>query len=385
MSCWHWRAPDSPSQSRKGALQLLLDHPPGYRSRNDDDRALCPDPLLGFRSSPNFTGRLTRPDFDVAVVTDAVGHRIGPAPEQDKGGLRILAAGNSITFGWGVDAEQAWPAVLQVELGSRSSRGVVVTNAGVSGYNLDQVAQLIIQEAGREPLDGVVLGLYAGGVDRLNDPYVMVNGCMVQASAAARSRPFADGLLTSPMRQPAARTLDLWLAEHFYLAALTGRALFGAWSGIVSLGARRSGGAAQGGVSTTESDDTLAAIAARVSTLGAELRSGGIGFAVVLIVTQEPGGRFATRQRDLVERLQSTLTADGILTLNSLPELERWLVDNETYRFEHDGHWNAAAHAVVGRMLANNLSNAAADGSWLDVDVRLAAPIADHLPPPGDR
>ena len=73
---------------------------------------------------------------------------------------------------------------------------------------------------------------------------------------------------------------------------------------------------------------------------------------MVLIVTQGPGGRFPPRQRDFVERLERALLSDGIVTLNSLRELERRSVDNGSYRFEHDGHWNRAAHAVVGRALA---------------------------------
>jgi len=59
--------------------------------------------------------------------------RLAPADRPE--GTLIVALGSSSTFGEGVLAEQAWPFVLEEELGP----GATVLNAGVSGYNLFQL------------------------------------------------------------------------------------------------------------------------------------------------------------------------------------------------------------------------------------------------------
>ncbi len=64
-------------------------------------------------------------DFEVEI--SGLGFR-GPEPVSP----RIACLGDSTTFGWGVDQEQAWPAVLGQAL------EVEVLNAGVPGYSTHQ-------------------------------------------------------------------------------------------------------------------------------------------------------------------------------------------------------------------------------------------------------
>jgi lysophospholipase L1-like esterase len=56
-----------------------------------------------------------------------------PAP----GVHRILALGDSATFGAGLPVEEAFPAVLERELRARSGAGWEVLNTGVEGYNTE--------------------------------------------------------------------------------------------------------------------------------------------------------------------------------------------------------------------------------------------------------
>lgn len=101
------------------------------------------DAQLGWRNRPGFRGRHTSADFDVAVCFDGAGRRCaerGPSDgsRSDHGrGLRVLAIGDSTTFGWGVEAEAAFPAQLSERL------GVEVENWGVSGYGPDQQLLLL--------------------------------------------------------------------------------------------------------------------------------------------------------------------------------------------------------------------------------------------------
>ena len=47
--------------------------------------------------------------------------------------LTIVALGDSLTAGYGLDGNAAFPARLQAALRARGHAGVTITNAGVSG------------------------------------------------------------------------------------------------------------------------------------------------------------------------------------------------------------------------------------------------------------
>ena len=70
--------------------------------------------------------------------TSSLGFR-GPEPEA--GSPVVLVIGDSFVFGMGVNDEETFPARLQVEL-RRSLPGVVVHNAGVPGYTIDDEREL---------------------------------------------------------------------------------------------------------------------------------------------------------------------------------------------------------------------------------------------------
>jgi len=194
---------------------------PGYAISDDLPGQWNADPLLNYRYTPNFTGRFIRQAFDVSIEINALGFR-GPEPTKMRGQeLRVLAAGNSLTFGWGVEGDEAWPARLQKRLATLlpEHSAVKVINVGVSGYSTRQIAQLLEEQVPRIEPDVVVVGLYAGGIDRIDNPYVLLNGTMVRSRALQCVRGFKDGLLISKMLEPWACNIDLWLDKHFYFGA----------------------------------------------------------------------------------------------------------------------------------------------------------------------
>jgi len=92
------------------------------------------DPPRRYRIAPGFRGRITNQiEFDTDVATNSCGLRgpeVGP-----KRGLRILALGDSFTFGVGARQEETWPARLGEILGAE------VLNAGAPGFGVpDAVA-----------------------------------------------------------------------------------------------------------------------------------------------------------------------------------------------------------------------------------------------------
>lgn len=60
-----------------------------------------------------------------------------PAGFEELPGTHVAALGDSITFGYGLDAEEAWPALLQSELGD----SYAVVNFGRNGANALEAGQ----------------------------------------------------------------------------------------------------------------------------------------------------------------------------------------------------------------------------------------------------
>ena len=93
-----------------------------------------------------------KPDVDTCwehygtrVKTNHAGFRADSdyAIPKPAGILRIVALGDSFTFGYGVEYEQTWTRQLEHRLGERLGRRVEVLNTGVGGYNtVNEVALL---------------------------------------------------------------------------------------------------------------------------------------------------------------------------------------------------------------------------------------------------
>jgi len=99
----------------------------------------APDPPGRYRLRPGYRGTLTNHvEFRTEVRIDELGTRGEDRPGSDParaGELRILAVGDSFTFGVGAEEAESWPARLQATL---AARGVAsrVWNAGAPGYGV---------------------------------------------------------------------------------------------------------------------------------------------------------------------------------------------------------------------------------------------------------
>ncbi len=91
---------------------------------------------LGFLLEPRTEWRHATGDFDVQVSTNSLGLRgpevIVPKPSER---YRVLALGDSFTFGWGVELDDAWPARMARELLATGERSLEVVVAGVPGWS----------------------------------------------------------------------------------------------------------------------------------------------------------------------------------------------------------------------------------------------------------
>jgi lysophospholipase L1-like esterase len=101
----------------------------------------------------------------IRVQVDSLGLR-GPeiALAKPPGTFRVAAIGDSVTFGFNVSAEDAWPAALERDLGERTSARVEVLNFGVGGYSTRDCAVVLGAKALALSPDLVVYAYF------LNDP-----------------------------------------------------------------------------------------------------------------------------------------------------------------------------------------------------------------------
>jgi len=87
-----------------------------------------------FRENKNISSRrFSHIDYQI----NSYGIR-GPEISKDKSDIRILALGNSCTFGWGIPYKQTWVSSLQNFIGTRTDNSVDVICAGVPGYSSHQ-------------------------------------------------------------------------------------------------------------------------------------------------------------------------------------------------------------------------------------------------------
>jgi lysophospholipase L1-like esterase len=120
------------------------------------------DPPRRYRLAPGFRGRLTnRVEFDTRVETDAAGLRGPEAGPRRPGVLRVLALGDSFTFGVGVEQAEAWPARLAAHLAA-AGQPAQALNAGAPGFGVpDEVAWLAKWGLPLDP-DVVAIAVFVG-------------------------------------------------------------------------------------------------------------------------------------------------------------------------------------------------------------------------------
>jgi lysophospholipase L1-like esterase len=110
----------------EAALQWLSPPPPPNWIR--------PDERLHHAQKESFATRFITPEWNTAVVTNRLGLRDVEIEPKPSGTTRVLVLGDSYTFGYGVEAEEAYPQVLGSLLRAASLPAEVV-NAGIPSYS----------------------------------------------------------------------------------------------------------------------------------------------------------------------------------------------------------------------------------------------------------
>lgn len=110
--------------------------------------------------APNVTHIFDTSEFSIRATTSVQGLRnpIVTMPKP-KGIYRILALGDSYTYGWGVEENDAWPRVLESLL-RKKGLSVEVINAGVPGAGPTEERHICRAYADQFDIDAIILGVY---------------------------------------------------------------------------------------------------------------------------------------------------------------------------------------------------------------------------------
>jgi lysophospholipase L1-like esterase len=309
-----------------------IDSPYFTDTKGNREQLLIPDNELGHRSRPNFDGWLVAPEFRNRIQTDSDGFRgRNHLPPGKNGKLRIMALGDSFTFGYGVEEDEVFENRTAALLQNTLSIPVEVLNLGVVGYGTVQEFLLFRKYAYLQP-DIVVLGFFArdafaeeGGND-LVDNYLFVH------------------------RSTEGRTGQM---ENYLSFTRRARAFLKGHSNLYRLTELYFGGYLRRRYSPETENPELkreawAITADYLSRFDAELQSRNIVCFLVWI----PFPSTIVRQNHSVADRIAALGLHNIVLLDPLEAMKSNPMD---YYYSLDSHWNAKGHDLIANLLANRI------------------------------
>jgi hypothetical protein len=201
-----------------------------------------------YRLRPSVSARWSTAEFTETSHTNALGLRGPEVAPKRPGEHRILAIGDSFTYGHGVGDDETYPAVLATVLRPRLG-DVTALNAGVPGYSTDQTYTFFLRHGAALEADLLLVGVHCSDVSdnyesslydvrdgrliprNAHDSHLYRMGAMLNGVPALlqRSRLF-DVLVASfdwhdgAGARPAVPDLDAWSREKIRLEMLALRA-----------------------------------------------------------------------------------------------------------------------------------------------------------------
>ncbi|MEM7202340.1 MAG: GDSL-type esterase/lipase family protein [Planctomycetota bacterium] len=302
------------------------------------------DPVRGYGYVPGFSGEVVRAGRTTAVSINERGFRDRPF-DVPEGTRSVLTVGDSLTAGWGLEAEEAWPRQLEAHLAELGGPPTRVLNAGVTGYNMRQArltAEGLFDEL--QP-DLVVMGVYPLGFDRLGNPFVLLDGLPVRKSQVKFLHPQGDHYLQSVFKRPWLQQVEFFCNRYTVLGAVMMRVL-----GNLRRESTRAAPEALG------SDDGLVRgvqpLLEEVGLLATATEQAGIRFVVLVISIQEGDGTYHPGQDVLSDSVEAYCAGRGIPCVPSLPVFRPRAHGEPVFKLPGDLHWSASAHDLAAAALA---------------------------------
>jgi lysophospholipase L1-like esterase len=140
---------------------------PGWLDIQSSVHRRSATPGLTFEPAPGASTHFNTVSYRSQIAFNSYGMRgAEPAPPEQQGLIRVAAAGDSFTFGLGVQADEAWPAVLQGSL-THQDRPVEVLNFGVCAYSVDDDLAVLEHKTPAWSPRVVVMGYFFNDPDTL--------------------------------------------------------------------------------------------------------------------------------------------------------------------------------------------------------------------------
>ena len=129
--------------------------------------SLQPDARFDWTLIPSRTTRLRWDSYDYVVKSNSLGF---PGPEYPVGNahaaFRVLTVGDAFTSAEGVDTDQAWPRVLEIDLNRDGAcRRTEVLNFAVTGYGPEQYTAVVEAFVPRYEPDLVLVEFFVNELD----------------------------------------------------------------------------------------------------------------------------------------------------------------------------------------------------------------------------
>jgi lysophospholipase L1-like esterase len=285
------------------------------------------------------------PELAYQVHINTLGLR-GPEIERTppEGRTRILALGDSMTFGYYLEEDETWPMQFEARLRA-AGRDVEVVNAGVGGWSIESETRFLEERALALEPDHVVLAFCN------NDIIDLTQGAVYdgQKASVTRGRVFKRVLYTSALYELYLRIQVAWKHWRTRADGDYGHSLHGS------------------GVAPEDADELWKRYAEWLDRMHGVLRERGIPLTIVYVpdafdlVRGLPG---EGRSRALVEseaRLRAVAESRGIAFVSPLADFERRPV-TELYHLPIDGHLSREGAARLANAVARQF-DAGADRS----------------------
>ncbi len=300
----------------------------GQRPLKDPDRRIfwAHDPLYGWHHRPGQHGFFEVGGVKTEVRINSRGLRDREYPYQRVAGRRrILVAGDSFAWGYGVEQDQAFSERMEASLS-----GVEVINAGVPGFSTDQELLWLREEGVKYRPDLVVL-LLAGNDEEMNRRRVAFLVYPKPYFTLSADRRLELRNVPVP-RPPAARRLAYLACTRSALAQFVTDRSTRVLRRLRDRGGRR----APGG-------EPFALTVALIDEIRRVAEGAGARFMIAAT-----GAYWPLETSARFEQLTAALTRRGV----ELIDVEAAVgFDPEHMRLPDDGHWSPQGHAFVARQV----------------------------------
>jgi len=279
--------------------------------------AVEPHPDLQYVNRPGYAGTFKTGEFRTGIRINSKGLRDREYPyEKPAGTKRLLALGDSMVYGWGVEAEQAATEVLE-----RRLSGVEVINAGCPGWGTRHHLRFLQDEGIRYQPDVVLLFFCT------NDPED--NGRQIK---------FVDGQVAAPEApEGTAGRVKRWVTRHFatYTLLARGKAELGRIIG-------------RGQAPELDTDALWGAEAAYLEGVQAFCRKRGVRLALVYIPDE------TAEHLAWAPRVRAFCQENGLALLD-LSGAHEEAARTGPVMFRLDPHWTPHGHEAVASAIQDFL------------------------------